>query len=95
MNRTLVLNATYEPLGVVTDRRALILVLNNRATMVESSGTVLHFATGQLELPSVVRLNKFVKIQLYIEPAKEYRRNALNVENVPCEIILESHPVTK
>ncbi|MEI8215364.1 MAG: HNH endonuclease, partial [Actinomycetota bacterium] len=27
MNRTLVLNATYEPLGVVTDRRALILVL--------------------------------------------------------------------
>ena len=62
MNRTLVLNATYEPLGVVTDRRALILVLNNRATMVESSGTVLHFATGELELPSVVRLNKFVKI---------------------------------
>ena len=34
MNRTLVLNATYEPLGVVTDRRALILILNNRATMV-------------------------------------------------------------
>ncbi|NDE95994.1 MAG: HNH endonuclease, partial [Actinobacteria bacterium] len=26
--RTLVLNATYEPLGVVSDRRALILVLN-------------------------------------------------------------------
>ncbi|NCZ73797.1 MAG: HNH endonuclease, partial [Actinobacteria bacterium] len=24
--RTLVLNATYEPLGVVSDRRALILV---------------------------------------------------------------------
>ena len=43
----------------------------------------------------VANLNKFVKIQLYIEPAKEYRRNALNVENVPCEIILESHPVTK
>ena len=62
MNRTLVLNATYEPLGVVTDRRALILVLNNRATMIESSGTVLHFATGQLELPLVIRLNKFVNI---------------------------------
>jgi len=62
MNRTLVLNATYEPLGVVTDRRALILVLNNRATMVEASGTVLHFSSGQLDLPSVIRLNKFVKI---------------------------------
>ncbi|MFM7860645.1 MAG: HNH endonuclease, partial [Candidatus Nanopelagicaceae bacterium] len=27
MSRALVLNATYEPLGVVSDRRALILVL--------------------------------------------------------------------
>lgn len=50
MSRSLVLNATYEPLGVVPDRRALILVLNSRATMVESSGEVLRFATGQLEL---------------------------------------------
>ena len=62
MSRALVLNATYEPLGVVTERRALLLVLNTRATMVESSGNILHFAKGQIELPSVIRLNKFVKI---------------------------------
>ncbi len=62
MSRTLILNATYEPLGVVSDRRALILVLNQRATMVEDSGTVLHYATGQVSLPSVIRLNKFVRI---------------------------------
>ena len=62
MSRTLVLNATYEPLGVVTDRRALILVLNHRATMVEDSGDVLRFSGGQIALPSVVRLNKFVRI---------------------------------
>jgi 5-methylcytosine-specific restriction endonuclease McrA len=30
--------------------------------MVESSGNILHFAKGQIELPSVIRLNKFVKI---------------------------------
>ena len=62
MTRTLVLNATYEPLGVITDRRALILVLNHRATMVEDSGEVLRFAGGEISLPSVVRLNKFVRI---------------------------------
>jgi 5-methylcytosine-specific restriction endonuclease McrA len=62
MSRTLVLNATYEPLGVVSDRRALILVLNQRAVMVEDSGTVLHYATGQISLPSVIRLTKFVRI---------------------------------
>jgi 5-methylcytosine-specific restriction endonuclease McrA len=62
MSRSLVLNATYEPLGVVTERRALLLVLNSRATMVEASGSVLHFSQGEIELPSVIRLNKFVKI---------------------------------
>jgi 5-methylcytosine-specific restriction endonuclease McrA len=60
--RTLVLNATYEPLGVVSDRRALILVLNNRATMVEESDVELRYATGSLVLPAVIRLHKFVKI---------------------------------
>ncbi|MSO64131.1 MAG: HNH endonuclease [Actinobacteria bacterium] len=62
MSRTLVLNATYEPLGVITERRALILVLNHRATMIEQSGEVVRFSGGELDLPSVIRLNKFVRI---------------------------------
>ena len=60
--RTLVLNATYEPLGVVSDRRALILVLNNRATTVEQSGVILHYSTGSIELPAVIKLNRYVRI---------------------------------
>jgi len=59
---TLVLNATYEPLGVVSERRALILVLNQRAITVEESETVLHYAGGQMTLPTVIRLVKFVRI---------------------------------
>jgi 5-methylcytosine-specific restriction endonuclease McrA len=62
MSRTLVLNATYEPLGVVPERRALILVLNSRATMVEDSGIVLHFSGGEIPLPSVIKLNRFVRV---------------------------------
>ena len=60
--RTLILNATYEPLGVVSDRRALILVLNNRATTVEQSGVILHYSTGSIELPAVIKLNRYVRI---------------------------------
>jgi len=59
---TLVLNATYEPLGVVSERRALLLVLNQRAISVEDSATVLHYAGGQVTLPSVIRLVKYVRI---------------------------------
>ena len=61
MPQTLVLNATYEPLGVVSERRALILVLNQRATTIEESDTVLHYSGGELILPAVVKLVKFVK----------------------------------
>ena len=62
MSQTLVLNATYEPLGVVSERRALILVLNERATSVEDSSRILTYARGSITLPAVIKLNKFVKI---------------------------------
>ena len=46
MAHTLVLNATYEPLGVVVDRRALLLVLARKATSIEESGRELRSASG-------------------------------------------------
>ena len=62
MPQTLVLNATYEPLGVVTERRALLLVLNQRAIAVENSETILLDSGGEVVLPAVIRLHKFVRI---------------------------------
>lgn len=62
MPHSLVLNASYEPLCVVPVRRALILVLNHKATCLEESGTVLHSATRSVPVPSVVRLSRFVRV---------------------------------
>ena len=45
MPHVLVLNASYEPLGVVPLRRALILVLNDKAISLEESGALMHSAT--------------------------------------------------
>ena len=36
--RTLVLNAGYEPLAVVSFKRALVLVMNDKATVIEHTG---------------------------------------------------------
>ena len=36
--RTLVLNAGYEPLSVVSDRRALLLVATGKASVLEDAG---------------------------------------------------------
>jgi hypothetical protein len=51
-SRTLVLNAGYEPLSVVSFRRALVLVMNGRAVVVESDqGTPRAQCRGDLGAP--------------------------------------------
>jgi 5-methylcytosine-specific restriction endonuclease McrA len=58
---TLVLNASYEPLCVVPFRRAVVLVLAEKAIIVEANGT-LRSDQFALDLPSVIRLTRFVRV---------------------------------
>jgi 5-methylcytosine-specific restriction endonuclease McrA len=58
----LVLNATYEPLCVVSVRRATILVLTDKAECVSDGDGILHSARQVLPVPSVVRLTRYVKV---------------------------------
>ncbi len=62
MGRVLVLNATYEPLSVVSGRRAVVLVLDHKADTVHEAGPVLHSERISLPLPSVVRLRHYVNL---------------------------------
>ncbi len=62
MSQSLVLNATYEPLCVVSSRRALLLVLDDKAEMVSITGGVFRAARVRLPEPSVVRLSRYVKV---------------------------------
>ncbi len=59
--RILVLNAGYEPLGLTTVRRGVVLVLSGRAEMVSPSREVLRTPTRLLPVPSVVRLLRMVR----------------------------------
>ena len=56
------LNASYEPLSVVPVRRAIVLVVMERADVVASNGKVWHSERLRLSSPSVIRLRHFVKI---------------------------------
>jgi 5-methylcytosine-specific restriction endonuclease McrA len=62
MGRSLVLNASYEPLGTVAARRAVVLVLAEKADCLHPSGLVLHAERMQIDVPSVVRLRQFVHV---------------------------------
>lgn len=68
MGRSLVLNASFEPLAVVPERRAVLLVLGDKAEMVHPSGDEWHAASLAVAVPSVVRLLRYVRVP--------YRRGA-------------------
>ena len=59
---TLLLNATYEPLCVVSSRRAIVLVLADKAVSVHSAPEEVHAETVVLPVPVVVRLTRYVRV---------------------------------
>ncbi len=61
-SRALVLNATYEPLGIVSSRRALLLVFGDKAELVQSTGRTFRAAHVAAPEPSVVRLARYVRV---------------------------------
>ena len=62
MSRALVLNATYEPLCVVASRRALVLVMSDKAEILHTGRGVFRSEKVSFPEPSVVRLTHFVKV---------------------------------
>ncbi len=62
MGRALLLNASHEPLCVVPMRRAVVLVLKEKAEIVARNGAELHSERVTLPVPSVIRLNHYVRV---------------------------------
>ena len=62
MGRALLLNASFEPLCVVPMRRAVVLVLKDKAEIVARNGGELHSERAALPIPSVIRLVHFVRV---------------------------------
>jgi 5-methylcytosine-specific restriction endonuclease McrA len=62
LGRSLVLNASFQPLAVVAARRAVVLVLKEKAEVLVSNGVVFRSARLEVPAPSVVKLRYFVNV---------------------------------
>jgi 5-methylcytosine-specific restriction endonuclease McrA len=58
----LVLNATYEPLCVVPLKRAVVLVLAEKAVIVEAGTGEMRSERTSIPIPTVVRLSRYVRV---------------------------------
>ncbi|MEA3337231.1 MAG: HNH endonuclease [Chloroflexota bacterium] len=62
MKSVLVLNATYEPLSVVSIRRAIVLLLKEKAELLEAAEARLRAEKLSLPVPLVIRMVYYVRI---------------------------------
>ena len=82
--RTLVLNAGYEPLAVVSFKRALVLVMTGKAQAVEVDvGHPVWSATEVWDRPSVIVLTRYVRVP-YGRSVPVSRRGVLRRDEHRC-----------
>ncbi len=62
MPRALLLNASFEPLCVVPARRAVVLVLKEKAEIVHRNGAEFRSERRSVPVPTVIRLVHFVRV---------------------------------
>ena len=62
MSRALLLNASWEPLAIVSDRRMLKLYMNEKVEPVEFSGRVFRSQGFSVMIPGVARLHSYVDL---------------------------------
>jgi hypothetical protein len=60
LGQVLVLNATYEPLSVVTVKRAVVLLLKEKAELIEAAEARLRAESFSIPMPLVIRLVYYV-----------------------------------
>jgi 5-methylcytosine-specific restriction endonuclease McrA len=72
--RVLVLNASFEPINVCTVRRAIVLILKQKAEVIDDAAATeleleVHAERMSMTRPSVIRLRQYVRI-----PYQSFRR---------------------
>jgi 5-methylcytosine-specific restriction endonuclease McrA len=83
--RVLVLNASYEPINVCTVRRAAVLLLKNRAEILEEGAWALHAESFTLARPVVIRLLTYVRIPRDAHRRKITRRAVFARDRWTCQ----------
>jgi 5-methylcytosine-specific restriction endonuclease McrA len=83
--RVLVLNATYEPINVCTIRRAAVLLLKEKAEIIEHAEWELRSESLSLPRPVVIRLVTYVRVPRDTHRRKITRRAVFARDRWTCQ----------
>ncbi|MEJ2718209.1 MAG: HNH endonuclease [Deltaproteobacteria bacterium] len=84
MQTVIVLNATYEFLGLVSWQRAMTMLCTGKVEIVKESDRIVRTVSRTFRVPSVVRLIKFIR-QIYRREVPFSRKNILTRDGFVCQ----------
>lgn len=82
-SQVLVLNQNYEPMLVTNAKKAVILVLSEKAEIIEENSKIIRSIRMSIPLPSIVRLLRFIHV-----PRKRVvlsRKNVIKRDHQTCQ----------
>ena len=85
MERTLVLNATYEPLNVISWKRALSLLYQGKVEVLAEYDREVKSIRFTIRMPSVLRLLQYVKVRRRAHHVKFSRANIYARDHHTCQ----------
>lgn len=85
MEHTLVLNASYEPVNIVSWKRALTLLYQGKVEVLAEYDREIRSISVTIRLPSVLRLLKYVRIRRRLHRIKFCRENIYARDHYTCQ----------
>lgn len=79
----LVLNQNYEPLNICNAKRAIVMVINGKAEVLELNHREIHTASSMFHCPSVIRLVYLIRRPMPV--VKLSRREVFIRDNYTCQ----------
>lgn len=89
---TLLLNASYEPLRVVSWQRAFVMFFQGKVEILEEYGAAVSTVTRSFRVPAVIRLRRWVNLKRTIPVIRFSRANLYARDDGRCQYCFQHFP---
>jgi 5-methylcytosine-specific restriction endonuclease McrA len=83
--KILVLNASYEPIRIISWQRAICYIVLEKADVISSYDEVVRSEHLTINLPKVIKLRKYVHLADHITAIRYSKKNILTRDKMECQ----------
>ena len=92
MQKTLLLNAGFEPLRIVSWQRAFALIFQGKVEILEEYGTAIHTVSREFKIPAVIKMRRWVNLKKHLPAIRFSRVNVYTRDEYRCQYCLIIFP---